>query len=72
MGCLGRRRYGPYLDFAPACSPLHVDFTDAGVRVVGVPRQGELTRIERRVRERVTIIGTSWRSDPQPASQTMP
>lgn len=69
---LGRRRYGPYLDAASRRTPLQVEVADDRVWVVGVPRRGELALIERRVREHVGVIGTTWRPAAQAPSQTMP
>ncbi|MEV6975911.1 4Fe-4S cluster-binding domain-containing protein [Kitasatospora sp. NPDC093806] len=59
---LGRERYAPYLDHRPERPELQVQVTEGEVRVIGVPRPGDLGRIERElVRRGVTLRETSWR-----------
>ncbi|WP_329951304.1 4Fe-4S single cluster domain-containing protein [Streptomyces sp. BE303] len=59
---LGRERYTPHLDHRPERPELQVHVTEGEVRVIGVPRPGDLGRIERDlVRRGVTLRETSWR-----------
>ncbi|MFE6745350.1 4Fe-4S cluster-binding domain-containing protein [Kitasatospora purpeofusca] len=59
---LGRERYAPYLDHRPERPELQVRVSEGEVRVIGVPRPGDLGRIERDlVRRGVTLRETSWR-----------
>lgn len=59
---LGERRYGPYLDYAPDRAPFQVATSDGNLWFVGVPRQGDMPRLERALRRRgVTFEAVSWR-----------
>ncbi|MEU6238256.1 4Fe-4S cluster-binding domain-containing protein [Kitasatospora sp. NPDC047058] len=59
---LGRERYAPYLDHRPERPELQVRVTAGELRVIGVPRPGDLGRIERDLAGRgVTFRETSWR-----------
>ncbi|WP_380283665.1 4Fe-4S cluster-binding domain-containing protein [Kitasatospora purpeofusca] len=59
---LGRERYAPFLDHRPERPELQVRVSEGEVRVIGVPRPGDLGRIERDlVRRGVTLRETSWR-----------
>ncbi|MGX4689407.1 4Fe-4S cluster-binding domain-containing protein [Streptomyces sp. JNUCC 63] len=59
---LGRRRYGPHLERRPDRPELQVRVTDGAVHVVGVPRPGELSALERGLAARgVTFRENTWR-----------
>jgi len=59
---LGRSRYGPYLDHVPDRAPMQFSVDDNDVRFVGVPRRGDLARLERAmVRRGVHLEGLTWR-----------
>jgi anaerobic ribonucleoside-triphosphate reductase activating protein len=59
---LGRTRYSSYVDFWTERPGVQVDVRDGRVRLVGVPRQGDLVRLERLLAARgVTLEGVSWR-----------
>ncbi|MFB6892958.1 4Fe-4S cluster-binding domain-containing protein [Kitasatospora sp. NPDC056327] len=59
---LGRERYAPFLEHRPERPELQVHVSEGEVRVIGVPRPGDLGRIERDlVRRGVTLRETSWR-----------
>ncbi|MFF2348235.1 4Fe-4S cluster-binding domain-containing protein [Kitasatospora sp. NPDC058115] len=59
---LGRERYAPYREHRPERPELQVRVSEGEVRVIGVPRPGDLGRIERDlVRRGVTLRETSWR-----------
>lgn len=59
---LGRRRYGPYLEHVPERAPMQVAVDERRIWLVGVPRRGDLPRLERAVRSRgVTWEGVTWR-----------
>jgi anaerobic ribonucleoside-triphosphate reductase activating protein len=67
---LGARRYGPYLDHRPTRPPLQIVDDPSGVLLVGVPRIGDLTRLEKGLRQRrVSLGGTSWRVARRPPSE---
>lgn len=57
---LGHRRYVEHVD-APADTRLQVDASNGAVHLIGIPRPGDLARLERGLAERgVTIQGASW------------
>jgi len=59
---LGRRRYGRYLDHKPERVPMQVAADGGHLWFIGVPRRGDLPRLERALRERgVTYRGSTWR-----------
>jgi anaerobic ribonucleoside-triphosphate reductase activating protein len=59
---LGRRRYAAHLEEEPAHPPLQVRVDDTGAWLVGVPRQGTLSRLNREFRARNLIVDrVSWR-----------
>ncbi len=59
---LGTLRYGPYLDYAPDLVPFQVAASGGNLWFVGVPRQGDLPKLERALRQRgVTFEAVSWR-----------
>lgn len=59
---LGGRRYAAYVDREVERPPLQVNVDD-GVWIIGVPRPGDLERLERRLADAgVTLEGASWRA----------
>ncbi|MFI2641200.1 4Fe-4S single cluster domain-containing protein [Streptomyces sp. NPDC018610] len=59
---LGRRRYGPHLERSAERPELQVRVTDEAVHVIGVPRPGELSALERDLAARgVTFRENTWR-----------
>jgi anaerobic ribonucleoside-triphosphate reductase activating protein len=57
---LGRRRYAEHLD-APADTGLQIDVHDGTVRLIGVPRPGDLARIEQGLARRgIALDRCSW------------
>jgi anaerobic ribonucleoside-triphosphate reductase activating protein len=59
---LGARRYEPYLNYAPDKVPFQVAASGGDLWFIGVPRQGDLPRLERALRRRgVTFGAVSWR-----------
>lgn len=62
---LGRRRYAAHLDEEPLNPPLQVRVDDTGAWIVGVPRQGTLSRLDREFRARnLAVDQVSWRPPP--------
>ncbi|MGW4809471.1 4Fe-4S cluster-binding domain-containing protein [Kitasatospora sp. NPDC004272] len=62
LSALGERRYAPHLERRTDRPDLQVRVTDGELRIIGVPRPGDLGRIERELRERgVTVRETTWR-----------
>jgi anaerobic ribonucleoside-triphosphate reductase activating protein len=58
----GRERYGG-APADPGARTLQVVLDDAGLTMIGLPRPGDLGRMERRLRSRgVTLTGVTWRS----------
>jgi anaerobic ribonucleoside-triphosphate reductase activating protein len=67
---LGRRRYLGYAPAEPPRAPIQVGADSAGHWIIGVPRQGDLARLERALRERgLTPSSVSWR--PSTTAQTV-
>lgn len=59
---VGEQRYAEYVDHVPPLAPMQMHVTDDGVRVIGVPRRGDLARVERRLRDLGFSLGTpTWR-----------
>src|SRR5262249_36932324 len=59
---LGRRRYLPYTQAEPPRAPIQVGADATGHWIIGVPRQGDLARLERALRDRgLTPSSVSWR-----------
>lgn len=59
---LGHARYRSYVDYRTERPGMQVDVRDGRVRLVGVPRQGDLVRLERLLAARgVALEGVSWR-----------
>jgi anaerobic ribonucleoside-triphosphate reductase activating protein len=59
---LGERRYERYLDCAPDRAPMQVAVDGGNVWFVGVPRRGDLPRLERVLHRRgVSYTGVTWR-----------
>ncbi|WP_327290233.1 4Fe-4S cluster-binding domain-containing protein [Streptomyces sp. NBC_01198] len=59
---LGRRRYGPHLERTSDRPELQVRVTDGDVHIIGVPRSGELSALERDLAARgVTFRENTWR-----------
>jgi anaerobic ribonucleoside-triphosphate reductase activating protein len=59
---LGELRYSRYLDHAPARAPMQVAADGGNLWFVGVPRRGDLPRLERALRHRgITWEGVTWR-----------
>jgi anaerobic ribonucleoside-triphosphate reductase activating protein len=66
---LGRTRYLRYVQAEPPRAPMQVGVDSAGHWIIGVPRQGDLARLEQALRERgLTPSSVSWR--PSTATQT--
>ncbi|MEU9289729.1 4Fe-4S single cluster domain-containing protein [Streptomyces sp. NPDC048275] len=61
---LGRRRYSPHLRRTADRPELQVRVTDGAVHIVGVPRPGELSALERDLAGRgVTFRENTWRPE---------
>ena len=59
---LGRERYAPYVRLEPAEPALQVTVDDEAVRFIGVPRHGDLARLEERLLATGVSLGrASWR-----------
>jgi anaerobic ribonucleoside-triphosphate reductase activating protein len=59
---LGIERYETYVDYSPDKPAMQVLVDDHDIWYVGVPRSGDLARIERAINEQgVTTGGASWR-----------
>ncbi|TCO52922.1 4Fe-4S single cluster domain-containing protein [Actinocrispum wychmicini] len=59
---LGERRYADYVDHAPERPPIQVRSDAGGIWLIGVPRRGGLTGLERGLRGRgLDIEDVSWR-----------
>ncbi|MGW7424928.1 4Fe-4S single cluster domain-containing protein [Streptomyces sp. NPDC054813] len=59
---LGSRRYGPHLRRTADRPELQIQVTDRAVHIVGVPRPGELSALERDLSARgVTFRENTWR-----------
>jgi anaerobic ribonucleoside-triphosphate reductase activating protein len=59
---LGRRRYAAHLAEEPANPSLQVRVDDTGAWIVGVPRQGTLSRLNRELRASNLVVDRmSWR-----------
>ncbi|MEU7615241.1 4Fe-4S single cluster domain-containing protein [Micromonospora rifamycinica] len=61
---LGRRRYAASVDLTPERAPLQVESDQAGVWIVGTPRRGTLSRLERGLRHRgLDPDAVTWRPE---------
>lgn len=59
---LGRQRYGRWVDARTDRPALQIDVDGTGVRMIGVPRRGDLSRLERRLAAAgIRLEGVSWR-----------
>ncbi|MBO3750626.1 radical SAM protein [Streptosporangiaceae bacterium NEAU-GS5] len=59
---LARRRYERYVDHRPERSPMQVAADGDAVWLIGVPRTGDLARLERRLRDQgLHLQDVSWR-----------
>ncbi|SEH46804.1 anaerobic ribonucleoside-triphosphate reductase activating protein [Mycolicibacterium rutilum] len=59
---LGRLRYGPFLDERAEHPPLQVTVEDGQVWMIGIPRRGDLRRLETALRSSgVELEEVSWR-----------
>lgn len=59
---LGRERYGIYAEHEDEAGRLQVDADETDLRLIGIPRRGELSRLERELRAAgVRFEGVSWR-----------
>jgi anaerobic ribonucleoside-triphosphate reductase activating protein len=59
---LGRQRYERYVDFETSRPPIQVGSDADGYWIVGVPRTGDLPRMERLLRDRgILLSDVSWR-----------
>jgi anaerobic ribonucleoside-triphosphate reductase activating protein len=57
---LGRERYAEHVA-AAADTPVQIDVRDGGVQLIGVPRPGDLARLEEALARRgVALDGCSW------------
>jgi anaerobic ribonucleoside-triphosphate reductase activating protein len=62
---LALRRYAPLIGYTPDKTPMQVDVDGDGIWLIGVPRAGDMPRLERTLRQRgVRIDSASWRGDP--------
>lgn len=62
LGERGHERYSRWVDARPERPPLQVQVEDDRVWLIGVPRTGDLGRLERQLRERrVGLEEVSWR-----------
>lgn len=60
---LGRQRYAAHLD-APADTGLQVDVRDGAISLIGVPRPGDLARLEQGLARRgIALDDCSWSRD---------
>ena len=58
---LGRSRYAEFVDFEPSKTPIQVTIADGVIRYVGVPRAGDMHRLETRLAEvGVQLEENSW------------
>jgi anaerobic ribonucleoside-triphosphate reductase activating protein len=61
---LGRRRYAAFVDLTPDRTPLQVEPDPAGVWIIGTPRRGTLSRLERGLRHRgLGPESVTWRPE---------
>lgn len=59
---LARRRYGAHVDASPERPPIQVSSDANGVWLIGIPRRGTLTELERGLRKSgLGIEDVSWR-----------
>ncbi|HEU5028557.1 MAG TPA: 4Fe-4S single cluster domain-containing protein [Spirillospora sp.] len=60
---LGRRRYAPFAEFEPDRPPMQVAAGDRNVWFIGVPRRGDMARLERELSARGVSFGggVTWR-----------
>lgn len=59
---LGRAKYGPHLESVEDAARLQVAVDADDVRLIGIPRRGDLARFERSLRESgVSFRDVSWR-----------
>lgn len=59
---LGRERYGQWVDAAVSTPQVQVEVTDERIWLIGVPRRGDLSTVERMLAGRgVVLDGVSWR-----------
>lgn len=64
---LARRRYAPFLDLAPERPPVQIEPEPDGFWIVGVPRRGELQRLERALRDDgLAVDSVTWRPGRHP------
>jgi anaerobic ribonucleoside-triphosphate reductase activating protein len=58
----GRRLYGQYLDTTTSRPPMQYTVADGQIWMIGIPRRGDLLRLESALREEgVTLEEVSWR-----------
>lgn len=63
---LGATRYAPYLQHAPERPPMQVGRTGADLWIIGVPRAGDLDRLDRANRlAGIASAGASWTGEPR-------
>ncbi|WP_329016518.1 radical SAM protein [Micromonospora rifamycinica] len=61
---LGRRRYASFVDLTPDRTPLQVEPDPSGVWIIGTPRRGTLSRLERGLRHRgLGPEAVTWRPE---------
>jgi anaerobic ribonucleoside-triphosphate reductase activating protein len=59
---LGRRRYARYLDHVPPRAPMQASADERGIWFIGVPRRGDMARLQRELTARgVSSGGVTWR-----------
>lgn len=62
---LARRRYASLAGHQPDKAPMQVGVDADGIWLIGVPRAGDLPRLERALRQRGIFVGpVSWRGTP--------
>ena len=70
---LGRRRYAVSVDKHVAAPPLQLRVDESGVWVIGVPRPGTLSRIDRTLRQAGLVVdGVTWRASGKTESEVLP
>ncbi|MEY9861166.1 anaerobic ribonucleoside-triphosphate reductase activating protein [Catenulispora sp. GAS73] len=70
---LGRRRYAISVDKHVAAPPLQLRVDESGVWVIGVPRTGTLSRIDRTLRQAGLVVdGVTWRASGEKEGEVLP
>ncbi|GLY18813.1 radical SAM protein [Kineosporia rhizophila] len=62
MTALGNQRYGRFVEARTAEPPVQFAVEDDRIWTIGVPRAGQLTAVEKQLRQRgIEVAGVSWR-----------